>query len=166
MTNIVLIGMPGSGKTSIGKELAKLLDFNFFDCDQAIEELLCKSVLEIFEDRGEEFFRKMETDTLKFLLLKTNSVISTGGGVVEKSENIDILKKCGTVVFINRPLENIMDDINTSHRPLLKDGKDRLVTLFERRFDLYQKTCDIEIENKGSIQDVARKIIDEVKKNG
>ncbi len=166
MKNIILIGMPGSGKTSIGKELAKLIDFNFFDCDRAIEELAGKSVMEIFEDKGEEFFRQMETETLKFLLLKSNTIISTGGGVVEKTENIDILRKCGTVIFINRPLENIMGDINTSHRPLLKSGKERLVTIFERRIDLYKDACDIEIENKGSIQAVAKKILDEVKKNG
>ncbi len=164
MKNIILIGMPGSGKTSIGQEVSKLLGFNFFDCDRAIEELAGKSVMEIFETQGEDYFRKMETEALKFLLLKSNTVISTGGGVIEKAENIDILRKCGTVVFINRPLDNIMGDINTSHRPLLKDGKDRLITLFDRRFALYKATCDIEIENIGSIQDVTQKILVEVKK--
>ena len=166
MKNIVLIGMPGCGKTTIGKQIAKALGFSFFDCDQYIEETQKYSISKIFEQYGEAHFRSLETKALKALSGKTNAVISTGGGVVERPENIDILKNCGIVVFINRPLENILGDVDTSHRPLLKDGKERLINLHQRRFALYKSACHMEIENNKTINDVVTKILDEVKKNG
>ena len=166
MQNIVLIGMPGCGKTTIGKELSKALNFDFFDCDAVLEEAENTTIPKIFESFGEDYFRQIETKTLSSFVAKQNAVISTGGGVVERKENLDILKNIGIVIFINRPLENILSDVDTSHRPLLKDGTDRLVKLYNRRIDLYKAACDIEIENSADIASVVSKIIDEVKKNG
>ena len=166
MKNIILIGMPGCGKTTVGKSLAKALDFNFFDCDAVLEKTEKTTIPQIFESFGEDYFRQLETKTLSALSTKENSVISTGGGVVERKENLDILKNMGIVIFINRPLENILQDVDTSNRPLLKDGKDRLIRLYERRFNLYRLACHIEIENSSTLDNVVAKIIDEVKKNG
>lgn len=165
MKNIVLIGMPGSGKTTIGKLLAKELSLSFFDSDQHIEKTQNLTISQIFEQFGEEHFRNLETAALKELLQKTNSVISTGGGIVKKEENIDLLKKSSIVIFINRPLENLLSDIDTESRPLLKDGKQKLVNLFEQRFDLYKKACSAEVLNNDSLESVIKKIISEVLKN-
>ncbi len=164
--NIVLIGMPGSGKTTLGRIIAEKLGFAFYDSDKVIESTTQKTVSKIFDEHGESYFRDLETKTLTSLSALDNAVISTGGGVVERPENIDILKKSGTVLFINRPLEDIMENINTSHRPLLKDGKDKLKELYNRRINLYKEGCHIEILNSGSIDDTVEKITNEVKKNG
>ncbi len=166
MRNVILIGMPGCGKTTIGKMLSKALDMEFSDCDAVLEKNENTTIPKIFESFGEDYFRQLETKTLSKLCKRQNTVISTGGGVVERKENLDILKNSGIVVFINRPLEMILGDVDTTHRPLLKDGKQRLTTLYNRRIALYKAACDVEIENSAAIDTVVAKITDEVKKNG
>ncbi|MBQ9736836.1 MAG: shikimate kinase [Clostridia bacterium] len=163
MKNIVLIGMPGCGKTTIGRLLAKKLNLDFVDCDALIEKSESTSISQIFETFGEQYFRDLESSTLNSLTDKSESVISTGGGIVERPQNIDALKKCGTVVFLNRPLKLLLNDIDISERPLLKNGKDALEELCKRRFDLYKTACHIEIKNDTTIDDVISKIINEVK---
>ncbi|MBR5614663.1 MAG: shikimate kinase [Clostridia bacterium] len=163
MKNIVLIGMPGCGKSTVGRYLAKALGVDFVDCDSVIEQTEGTEISKIFNEHGEEYFRKLETQALKKLSAAKNSVIATGGGCVERRENFEILKDCGTVIFINRPLEDILGDIDTSKRPLLADGKNRLYRLYERRLPLYLEACDIEIKNILPPQKLAEKIIDEVK---
>ena len=166
MKNIVLIGMPGCGKTTVGKYLAKALEFEFIDCDRVIEETEGTSISNIFAEHGESYFRCLETKTLERLSTAENAVIATGGGCVERRENFEILKKSGTVVFVNRPLENILGDVDTSKRPLLADGKERLFELSKRRMPLYKEVCDIEISNTTPPKKLVQKIIDEVKTNG
>ena len=163
MKNIVLIGMPGCGKTTVGNLLAKKLNWNFVDCDALIEKSEGISIPQIFESFGEQYFRDLESSTLNSLADKSDSVISTGGGIVEKPQNIEALKKCGTVVFLNRPLDALLNDIDISGRPLLKTGKHALEELYKRRFGLYKVACHIEIKNDTTIDDVISKIINEVK---
>lgn len=165
MKNIILIGMPGCGKTAIGKCVAKALNLQFCDCDHFLEATLNTTIPQIFEEHGEEYFRKAETNILKELSTKCGAVISTGGGVVERPENIEILRKTGTVVFINRPLDILFKDIDTSHRPLLKSGKDRLIELYNRRIELYKNACDIEVLNNSTLEAVTTKIVKEISKN-
>ncbi len=156
--NIVLIGMPGCGKTTIGRELAKKLKVRFYDSDRHIEKTTGKSISEIFEN-GEEHFRQLETETIKKLALKLHCVISTGGGIVKKAENIEVLKKRGTIIFVNRPLEKIVESINISKRPLLKDNKENLCKLYDERIELYKKYCDYEIENDTNIYNAVNKVL-------
>ena len=165
MKNIILIGMPGSGKTTIGRQLAKLLKLSFFDCDAEISKSQGKSIDQIFSEQGEDFFRRLETETIKNLPAD-NFVISTGGGIIEKSENVKLLRQNGAVIFIDRPTKNILSDIDTAHRPLLKNDKSRLDALFERRIDIYNNACDIKIKNSGTADDAVQKIIHEVTNNG
>lgn len=166
MKNIILVGMPGCGKSTVGKLLAKLLDVGFTDCDKVIEEAENTTISNIFSVHGEEYFRNLETQTLKSLLSARDLVIATGGGCVERPENRELLKKIGTVVFINRPLKFILKDINTAKRPLLADGKEKLFELYKKRLPLYKEVCDIEIKDLLYPKRLAQKIIYEVNKNG
>ncbi|HZJ99825.1 MAG TPA: shikimate kinase [Tissierellaceae bacterium] len=158
MKNIVLIGMPGSGKTTIGKILAEELDMKFCDSDEYIEEHSGKSIPEIFQD-GEERFRSIEKEAILEISNEENTVIATGGGVVKSLENIINLKNNGVLIFINRPLEDIMSDIDANHRPLIKDEIEKLNKLFEERYSLYKKYSDYEVMNRGSLQELVTKII-------
>lgn len=158
---IVLIGMPGCGKTTLGQEIARELNLKFIDMDDFIERSSKKTISEIFEN-GEEFFRAFETKTCEVLSRLDDVVISTGGGVVKKSENMDYYKDY-LKVFINRPLELILSDVDTSTRPLLKDGKEKLINLYRERIDLYNLYSDIEIINDGLISEVVNEITQKIK---
>lgn len=138
---VVIIGMPGSGKTTIGKILGRELDLKFYDMDEYIQERTSKSILELFEN-GEDYFRNIETDMCRELSKEKNVLISTGGGVVKKKENIDALKKDALIIFLDRPVEKILEDVDVSKRPLLKDGKERVINLYNERYELYKKYAD------------------------
>lgn len=166
--NIILIGMPGCGKTQIGKMLAAELGMRFKDCDRLIEEQCGMSIPEIFSEYGEKYFRDEESRVIRGLDGMDNAVIATGGGCVERQCNIEQLKKCGTVVFINRSVADIAEDVDVSGRPLLADTdggsraaeltRERLNSIYERRIALYRKCCDIETENSGTIDVAVKKI--------
>lgn len=149
---IVIIGMPGCGKTTIGRILAKELNYNFYDMDQYIEETNGKSIKEIFAE-SEDTFRELETEACKELISKKRCVISTGGGVIKKRINVEILEEEGIILFINRPIEKIIGDIDISNRPLLKDGKERLYKLYEERFYKYKEASHVEVINEGFLRD-------------
>lgn len=151
MRSIVLIGLPGCGKTTVGRKLAERLKLAFLDCDEETERRENRSISDIFAEIGEDGFRVIESRVLSDVLPKGDCVISTGGGVVERAENISEMKKHGTVVYINRSVEDICADIDTSARPLLKSSAERVRELAARRCGLYRECADIEILNSGSI---------------
>ena len=157
-TNIVLIGMTGSGKSSVGKLLSQQLDLPFRDMDLFIEQRTNQSISELFEI-SEAHFRAIETEACVELAAKeTHAVISCGGGVVLNPKNIKVLRKTGWIVFIDRPVEHIIKDIEIGHRPLLKDGKKVLYQLYEERFDLYQTAADICVDNQSNLENVLNEI--------
>ncbi|WP_194191135.1 shikimate kinase [Clostridium chrysemydis] len=158
---IILIGMPGCGKTTIGKVLARELNYNFYDMDEYIEEKNNKTIKEIF-NKSEEEFRNLETKACEELINKKRVVISTGGGVITRDKNVEILKD-GIIVFINRPLSKILEDVDVSNRPLLKGGKERLYKLYDERFLKYRKASNIEIVNEGFLRDTIDKLEEELK---
>lgn len=162
MVNIVLIGMTGSGKSTIGKELAKRLNLSFIDMDTYIEEKAEKFIPEIFEE-GEAVFRSLETEACRELAEVTHSVISTGGGAVVKTENHNWLKQAGTVVWIDRPIDLIASDIETAHRPLLKKGTDKLYQLYDERQHLYAGLADITIKNDQPLEQTIESLIEQLK---
>lgn len=155
--NIVLIGMPGCGKTTIGMELSKRLNVEFCDIDEYIVTTGGKSISEIFE-KGEEHFREIETKAVEEVSKTFPKIISTGGGAVKKARNIEILKKNGIIIFIDRPVENIASDVDIKSRPLLKDGVEKLYKLYEERYPLYEACCDYKVENI-NIEDCIKKVI-------
>ena len=154
---IVLIGMPGCGKTTIGKVLSTQLKLKFYDMDEYIQETSGKTIAELFE-KGEDNFRDLETQACRDLIKKNNVIISTGGGVVKRKENVDILKEDSTIIFLDRPVENIIGDVDVSKRPLLKDGKEKVLVLYKERYELYKKAADKIIVNDGTVKDVIEKI--------
>ncbi|WP_251861903.1 shikimate kinase [Clostridium sp. Marseille-Q2269] len=145
--NIVLIGMPGCGKTTIGKIIAKETGLKFYDVDEYIEITTNESILSLFK-KGEEYFRNIETEAVKQISKKENIIISTGGGVIKREENIRYLKENGKIFFIDRPLNNILKDIDIEARPLLKDQKANLIKLYNERYKLYKKYSHFTVTNE------------------
>lgn len=159
---IALIGMPGCGKTTIGKILKEKTNIDLIDLDEYIVEMEGKSIDDIFIG-GEDEFRKCETKALiETALLNGPFIVSTGGGIVKKSENINILREKFLVVFIDRPADNIYQDIDTDSRPLLKNNKNALIDLYNERYGLYKSACHISINNDNNIEKVVDNIINEI----
>ena len=139
--NIVLTGMPGCGKTTIGKALAKELNKEFIDIDDEIVKETGKPITEIFAEGGEELFRNIETQVIKRFSALQNCVISTGGGAILKEINIDSLKENGRIFYIDRPLEFL---VTTDDRPL-SSNREMLKKRFEERKDIYEATADFKL---------------------
>ncbi|MCY6485011.1 shikimate kinase [Clostridium aestuarii] len=160
--NIVLIGMPGCGKSTIGKELAKEFNMNFCDIDEYIVEKTGESIPEIFKN-GEAQFRQIESEAVNEVSKRYPQIIATGGGVVKNSENIKVLQYNGIIIFINRSIQKIFTDVDIFSRPLLISGKEKLYKLYDERYHLYEKYCDYEVINDGSVKDAKEKIISHLK---
>lgn len=156
-SNIILIGMPGSGKTTIGCLLAKRLCIDFIDLDEFIEKEQHKKIKELFQN-GEGYFRNIEKEAVLAVSKKCRTVISTGGGVIKIPENIKNLKENGLIIFIDRPLRLIKSDIKNEYRPLLKDNKS-IDILYNERYDLYKKYADYKVSNQTSFDDLLDEII-------
>jgi shikimate kinase len=154
---IVIIGMPGCGKSTLGKILAKELQYNFCDMDVYIEKMSDKTIPELFNE-GEDIFREWETKACVDLVKKERIIISCGGGVVKKNENIELFKKDCIILFIDRSVEDIAMDVNISTRPLLKDGTLKLYELYNERYEIYEKAAHVRIKNSGPIKDVIKEI--------
>jgi len=136
--NIVLIGMPSSGKSTLGKVISTLLKRPFFDSDEEIVKHRGE-IPKIFKDFGEKTFRDYESEIINELSKKTGAVIATGGGAILREENLKALKRNGKIIFIDRALSDLEA---TDTRPLSSD-KEALKRLYEERLPLYQKACDV-----------------------
>lgn len=154
MKNIVLVGMPGCGKSTVGKVLASRLSRPFFDADAEIVQRAGKSIPEIFKESGEAGFRRLETEVLFDLCRQSGAVIATGGGAVTVPENHDILRQNSLVVFINRDVAVLPID----GRPLSQTNS--LSEMFAHRLPLYRSVCDFEADGNGSIQTVTDRILE------
>ena len=150
--NIVLIGMPGVGKTTIGKLLAKEFNKTFVDMDELIVNKENRTINEIFANDGEVYFRKVEHDLCEELSTQNNLVISTGGGVILNEENVAYLSKNGLVIFLDR---DIKDFVITNDRPLTK-SKEELEKLYEQRHPLYVSSCDIKVTTNKLEEDIEK----------
>lgn len=152
MKNIVLVGMPGCGKSTVGKALAKRLSRPFFDADEEIVRRAGKPIPEIFQAEGEAGFRKIETEVLFDLCRQSGAVIATGGGAVTVPKNHDILRQNSLVVFINRDIAVLP----TAGRPLSEQND--LHEMFRHRLPLYRAVCDYEVDGNGKIQTVTDRV--------
>ena len=151
MENIVLIGMPGSGKTTLGQLLAKKLNKPLIDTDAEIEKMSGFSIPEIFEQEGEAGFRERETEVLKKFGRESGLVLATGGGCVTREENYRHLRQNGIIIFIERNI----NDLERKGRPLSQGD---LYTMYEKRLPLYRCFADHAVRNEGEVFDVAEKL--------
>lgn len=146
MKNIVLIGFMGSGKTTVGKALEESTDMTFVDTDELIEAYEGSKIRNIFENKGEAYFRRLENETLKNLLSCTDhKIISTGGGIVTNQDNIPLLKQLGQVFYLRIKPETVMVRLEGDKtRPLLV-GEDKLIKvegIMDSRKELYEIASD------------------------
>lgn len=151
--NIVLIGFMGCGKSTVGRKLADALSYNFMDTDTVIEETYGKTISRMFEEDGEAFFRDAETELLKKLEKEADGVVlATGGGMPMREENVSLLNKIGTVVFLFAEIETILSRLQKDTGRPLADGEDRekkLRPLYEKRLPVYQEAADLVLNTEG-----------------
>jgi len=153
LENIVLIGMPGCGKSSIGRALAELTGRKFVDADEYLMEKYGMFAGDMIVEKGEEFFRGAETEVLSELGKQSSLIIATGGGCVTRARNYPQLHQNGRIFWIKRNLE----ELPTEGRPLSQ--RNSLSELYEKRKTLYESFADAIIENDGSIDSAAAKIL-------
>lgn len=153
-----------TGKTTIGESLSQKINADFIDTDLLVEEIENMSINNIFKQKGEIYFRDLETFILKKIVGRENIVLSTGGGIIEKDINIDLLKKIGIVVWLNASKNTIIRNLKMSNiqRPLLEnENLDKKITaLLNNRIDKYKKASDIivDVDDK-NIQEVVFSIL-------
>lgn len=163
---IILIGIMGAGKTTVGKELSKILNLKFVDMDDEIEKQEKMSIVDIFKNYGEEKFRSLESKLLKELILEDDIIISTGGGVIKLCENRNLLKQQGYVVFLDGNIDTIIRNVSSGieNRPLLKDRQDlynKIESLLSERYEKYKESAsiNINIDNKNINEVVSQTLV-------
>jgi shikimate dehydrogenase len=157
-SNVVLTGMPGSGKSTVGRLLAERLGMGFLDTDSMIEAAH-GPIPGIFVTEGEAVFRQYELTAARDAANTMNTVISTGGGIVQTEAAMQALLETGVVVYVDRPLDILLRETKTEGRPLLASGRGALIALYARRHPLYNKYADIAAENTADAQNCADTIV-------
>ena len=166
--NIVLTGFMCTGKTSVGKLLAKKLSYQFVDTDDLIEERVGMKISQIFANYGEPYFRDIESEVVKEVSQKDNLVISTGGGVVLRKTNMDELRKNGIIINLTAKPQTIFNRLKNQPgiRPLLNkpDPLKEIINLLSQSEEYY-KNCDLRIETDNiSVEEVVEQILNFIKK--
>lgn len=153
--NIVLIGMPSSGKTTIGNLLSNVINKNQIDTDKLIEEKIGMPIKEYINSFGEESFRKIEKEIIVNVSKLNNQIISTGGGVIKDYDNINNLKQNGIIIFIDRSLDKLTA---TNSRPLSNNYED-LLKLYNERIHLYKEYADYIVTNNSDLDSAVKEIL-------
>lgn len=166
--NIFLIGFMGTGKSTVSKELKKMLSMECMEMDDMIVERQGMPISEIFEKHGEDYFRDIESGLLVELKEKNNVIVSCGGGVVVRRENIGHMKDSGTVVLLSATPQTVYERVkNNTGRPILNGNMnvEYIAELMEKRREKYEKAADIVIVTDGkSTKEVCREIVDALEK--
>ncbi len=162
MKNLVLIGMMGCGKSTCARALAAALERRYLDTDREIVRQAGCTIPQIFAEKGEPYFRKLEVDLAKKLSERQDLVIATGGGMVLAEENRQCLRKNGVIIFLNRSPAQIFDSTDMGGRPLGQDGKAAFLERFAQREPIYRQTAHIEITNFTSIEATVAEILEKV----
>lgn len=160
--NLYLIGMPGSGKSRVGREVAARLSAPFVDLDKVIEEEAGRSINEIFADQGEAVFRELEKTALSRASSRARAVIACGGGAVLDPENRAVMKATGLVVWLDVPLEMLARRVSPGgRRPLIQDGDD-LERLMGEREPIYREAADVVVVGHDDVRDMVSAVMEAV----
>ena len=152
--NVVLTGMPGSGKSTVGKRL-RLDGYEFIDTDEEIEKRCGCSIKSLIEAKGESYFRDLETEVIRDVSAKSGRIISTGGGAILREENLQALRRNGRLFFLDAPLSRLQA---TNDRPL-SDTEDKLARLYRQRIEIYRATADVTVPNMETAEEEADYIV-------
>ncbi|MCD7945187.1 MAG: shikimate kinase [Clostridiales bacterium] len=156
--NLILIGMMGCGKTTSGRRLSRILGMPLVDTDQ---EIVCRegmSISDIFAQRGETYFRTLETETLRDLCARGGQIIATGGGLPLREENRTLLRESGLIFFLNRSPEETFDGTDLADRPLAQQGREDFVRRYQQRLPVYRALAHYEIAGCSSPAAAVRQI--------
>ena len=146
--HIFLVGMPGSGKSALGRRVALKLQTPYLDTDAYLTEITGMNTAQIYETYGEPAFRDGETRLLRELICATPGIISTGGGTALREENRKLMHTHGYVVLIDRPIDDILIDIRAEKRPLLaQKGREEIERIYEERMPIYRSVADVILDN-------------------
>jgi len=164
--HIFLIGFMGTGKSTVARTLSKYARIPQIEMDEAIVKKELRPITEIFEKEGEDYFRRLETLVLKGLLNEEPQIVSCGGGVPMRRENVDLMRACGTIVLLQASPETIFNRVkNSTARPILNDrmNLEYIKELMENRREAYETAADICINTEGKeVGDIAREILSEL----
>jgi shikimate dehydrogenase len=152
--NVVLAGMPGCGKSTIGRLVAENLGRPFIDLDDEIVKMAGKTITEIFAEGGESLFRDIETEAVRRVATISGAVIATGGGAILRDENVGMLKQNGRIYFLDRPIEQLMP---TADRPLASSAE-AIMKRYNERFTRYCAVCDVHLKTDGVAEHAAEDI--------
>ena len=146
--HIFLVGMPGSGKSALGRRVALKLQTPYLDTDTYLAEITGMNTAQLYETYGEAAFRDGETRLLQELINASPGMISTGGGVSLREENRRVMKDHGYIVLIDRPIDDIMLDIRAEKRPLLaQKGREEIERIYNERMPIYREAADVVMDN-------------------
>lgn len=156
LLNLVIVGMPGCGKSRVGKIAARLLGRDFIDLDEMVVRDAGMSIPEIFAEFGEARFRELERQAAENASARQNAVISTGGGTIVQPGAPELFRETGCICYLKRPLE----ELQTAHgRPLSRD-REAVEKLYAARKEKYEASADFQVENTGaSPEETARKLV-------
>jgi len=172
--NVVLIGYRATGKSTVGRILSSKLKIAFWDTDMRVEKSVAMSIKEIVALHGWDFFRAKEKETIKYVTQKEDSVIATGGGVVLDQENVNLLKQAGMIIWLNAPLQDIIDRLkkdarNGAIRPQFTSSNiiQETIDIMRQRLPLYESAADHTVDTAGkSAVQVAEEIYQYLRKSG
>ena len=164
MNNIFLIGFMGCGKSTVSAYMAKEYGMDVVEMDEEIVRREKMRIPEIFECKGETFFRDAESKLLQELEKQDNKVVSCGGGAILRKENVELMKKSGTIVFLTAEPETILERVkDDDNRPLLKGNKniEYIKELLEKRYPQYEIAADLGIKtDKKEVKDICKEILE------
>lgn len=167
MNNIILIGPMGAGKTTIGRQIAKVFSYDFYDSDREIEERTGASIPLIFDLEGEEGFRKREQNIITYLCTKQHIVLATGGGAILRKTNQDSLKRSGIVVYLSADIDDLLErTAKDKNRPLLQadNPKAILKKILIEREPIYRQLADIILTtNKMTVHTAVKELENKLK---
>lgn len=159
MRNVYLIGMPGSGKSALGKRVAEITGWEFCDLDELVVEMSGEpDVAQIFSKRGMQNFRDLEKKALKKISDKEHIIVATGGGIVLDPDNVTQMAASGRTVLLDVSIDTLKKRIDVGSRPLIQNIEEALENMYWNRMDYYRRAANITMDNNGDLEEGAQEL--------